>query len=1401
MTATFTLGPNALLLFQTEDLGSGSRRLNLIRSDGAIDEFLATIGTYASNVALPDIRDFVTRPGFAGARTLFTVQQPGLDQRGLPITHLWETDGTPSGTRLLNIPGIDQATASIDEVTVFGGRLAFVATQADGGRELHIWDGFGTPRAFNISPTPGFGSNPSDLTVFNGNLFFAATGEFPVGREIYRFDGQNVALLKDVWNWSYEPETKEWWEEVLQYVGIALALIGLRSVVTAAIATLVETLAKTILVAAGLPQNPIQYGLGYVFEQFLDDRTASLLSNVLATGINMGLGIGNDAPLSLGVSVTNLLSPVAEDGERQSGSGLAGTPSLFVLGNKLLFAGTYLANPADNRLETLLWVSDGTTAGTQPLTFTDWNGRVQDIGSPGNFMLLPDGRALFGAGDGTGASSARYLYVTDGTLQGTREVTRSDRVDPGPALIGSDYAQINDGVVFGATSQYSNRPGWMQRQFGEGHYAGTELWFSNGGHFGTYLLADLLPGNASSNPAQFRAFGNGVLFIAGAPGDRKLYFTDGTPGGTRLVRDDPGLLQALGSMNFVFDTTSPNASFGSSPALTNASRIALRGTTDGLDATSVTLRLSKDGEPATEIVLPVVNARWNYWLENPADGRWSVTASATDRNFNQDRTPATTAFTVDRTPPETQISGPTTIRTKNEFTVGGTTDPDGAEVLLRLTSVTDRGVSSYEQRVAVSDGTWQATISDLPYRNIWIGGAYEYQLTATAIDAAGNNDPTPASLSVVLDQVGPRTQIVAQQPNKADGFDLIVPLFFTSGDAPVRVSLTLDGERFWVVEGSELSSYFGSPFTQIRIPGADYEDGTVTLTATAWDAVGNTSVTTETLEIDRPEFWFDFEPATVTPDAMPRAVNGTTTTITGRAGPDATFVRIRDAQTVTTLTEAPVTDGMWSATLDTSGADRFISLMLQAQDRGDNLDWAGGAPRASVNFRIDRTAPDSFIDTRVTGTGRIEGPTREALQGFRDWADIRLTITAPDGTVTEAVVTDGTGRFPDWWGYTIPNAQEGIHTIVAAARDEVGNEDATPATASVLVDFTPPETTIDAPAPGFVGFTGTTSGDEVTGGASAVRWRYSSTGFDSLGNAVFTSPVAPDGRWATGFDFGAPTRLFIEAWAVDAAGNEDPTRARAELWRPGETFISQTRGDGLITGSAAFSKEVLLTLTGPGGVVLNEVVQTTDEISGAWSYVLQRDLPGAWQVSAAGRSRSGFEDATPATASFTLLDVPETTLNAPTVERFADGGGRVWLSGTAEDATNIAITFVRPDGTTGTTGASVGAGGNWTTSVLVTDGAWNFSAAAVNSSLGVGNAITDPTPATGSVLVDLTPPETALAAIPSVINSVQTAISGTATAGDATLVRLSNNFNGGAGDDVILVGNVMLADIYALFAA
>ena len=48
-----------------------------------------------------------------------------------------------------------------------------------------------------------------------------------------------------------------------------------------------------------------------------------------------------------------------------------------------------------------------------------------------------------------------------------------------------------------------------------------------------------------------------------------------------------------------------------------------------------------------------------------------------------------------------------------------------------------------------------------------------------------------------------------------------------------------------------------------------------------------------------------------------------------------------------------------------------------------------------------------------------------------------------------------------------------------------------------------------------------------------------------------------------------------------------------------------------------------------------------------------------------------------------------------------------------------------------------------------------------------------------------------------------TGITLTGGAGNDMLIGngLANNMNGGAGDDVILVGNVTLADIYALFAS
>lgn len=73
---------------------------------------------------------------------------------------------------------------------------------------------------------------------------------------------------------------------------------------------------------------------------------------------------------------------------------------------------------------------------------------------------------------------------------------------------------------------------------------GQELWRSDGSAAGTFLLADIWPGPASSAPKDLKDFNGTLLFTAESPTTgRELWQTQGTPETTHLVRDIvPGYL-------------------------------------------------------------------------------------------------------------------------------------------------------------------------------------------------------------------------------------------------------------------------------------------------------------------------------------------------------------------------------------------------------------------------------------------------------------------------------------------------------------------------------------------------------------------------------------------------------------------------------------------------------------------------------------------------------------------------------------------------------------------------------------------------------------------------------------------------------------------------------------------
>lgn len=166
-----------------------------------------------------------------------------------------------------------------------------------------------------------------------------------------------------------------------------------------------------------------------------------------------------------------------------------------------------------------LWSTDGTAAGTS---------LVRDIG-PGDGMPLswpfgpvPLGSfALFSAEDD---DHGPELWRTDGTAQGT-SLVEDIWPGPGPSIFTRDHVLLNGIAYFVAQDGATVN----------------QVWRSDGTARGTYRLT------SHTELPIFKGFpivalGNEVVFSVGNSSTLNIWITDGTPGGTRRLRQfTPGL--------------------------------------------------------------------------------------------------------------------------------------------------------------------------------------------------------------------------------------------------------------------------------------------------------------------------------------------------------------------------------------------------------------------------------------------------------------------------------------------------------------------------------------------------------------------------------------------------------------------------------------------------------------------------------------------------------------------------------------------------------------------------------------------------------------------------------------------------------------------------------------------
>ncbi len=174
--------------------------------------FCAGSAVYGEEIFISDgtaegtrvLKDIVPGPGNSGPHNLTVLgnQLFFTCDDGIHGEELWVTDGTAEGTRLAaDIHPIRlNPSSSPRSLTAVGERVFFAVYHQRWGKELWVSDGTykGTRLVRDIAPGPA-GSSPSDLTAVGHQLYFTAHTEIH-GHELWASDGsaEGTRLVRDI---------------------------------------------------------------------------------------------------------------------------------------------------------------------------------------------------------------------------------------------------------------------------------------------------------------------------------------------------------------------------------------------------------------------------------------------------------------------------------------------------------------------------------------------------------------------------------------------------------------------------------------------------------------------------------------------------------------------------------------------------------------------------------------------------------------------------------------------------------------------------------------------------------------------------------------------------------------------------------------------------------------------------------------------------------------------------------------------------------------------------------------------------------------------------------------------------------------------------------------------------
>jgi len=512
-------------------------------------------------------------------------------------------------------------------------------------------------------------------------------------------------------------------------------------------------------------------------------------------------------------------------------------------------------------------------------------------------------------------------------------------------------------------------------------------------------------------------------------------------------------------------------------------------------------------------------------------------------------------------------------------------------------------------------------------------------------------------------------------------------------------STMANGDGDWTLDFDYLPLGEGAgEFVPTGIPDGDY-----VLTATATDAVGNTSAASAdfdvTIDTDAPTLTIDTVEGDDRVNAMEEAdgitISGTTTGVEDGQTVSVTIGFIFTIPEEVTVYTATVMGGVWSLTIPAGDIADGMNLTVSA----NVSDVAGNdAIEATRVIDVDTAAPDAPVISSISddnGNSSTDGITNDdtlvisgtaeansIVEVFVDGLSLGTTMANVDGDWT---INFDYLPFPDGTGESFPTGiADGTYVLTATATDAAGNTSEDSADFSITIDTDSPTLTIDT-VEGDDRVNESEESDGITISGTTTGVEDGQTVFVTIGSIPITEEVTvytatvTSGIWSLTIpagDIADGMNLTVSANVSDVAGNDAVEATRdidVDTLAPAAPSVTDVNTDSaafndgitndntlIISGSAEIDATVTILLD---GVSIGTAIAS---IGGIWSFDYTDTIlaDGDYVITATATDAAGNVSAE--SADFDLT-IDTTDPDAPVVTGISDDTGSSATDGITSD--------------------------------------------------------------------------------------------------------------------------------------